>query len=123
MSVARALYSGGSLLLLDDVLSALDAHVQRQLVNNLVRDCDKNKKLVIFGEKEERWERLSFADCVFCVQPIIICNSANCLIKSLCWMKGAKCSEVKMLMLFSLFVFFSFHAGTFAELLNEKDKL
>jgi ABC-type dipeptide/oligopeptide/nickel transport system ATPase subunit len=50
VSVARALYCGGSLLILDDILAALDAHVQRKMMTNLESERKKMKKLIIFGE-------------------------------------------------------------------------
>jgi ATP-binding cassette subfamily C (CFTR/MRP) protein 1 len=49
VSVARALYSGAQVLILDDVLSALDALVQREFFTGLMNFCRANGKLVVFA--------------------------------------------------------------------------
>ncbi len=49
VSVARALYSDAQLLILDDVLSALDSHVQREFFMGLLSYVRERNKLVIFA--------------------------------------------------------------------------
>ncbi len=49
VSVARALYNDAQVLILDDVLSALDALVQREFFMGLLHFCRENGKLVVFA--------------------------------------------------------------------------
>ena len=47
ISIARALYSDSDIYLLDDPISALDAHVGRNIINNAICDYLKNKTRIL----------------------------------------------------------------------------
>lgn len=49
VSIARALYSDATFVILDDILAALDSHVQRVIMSNIVSDSKNRNKLVVFA--------------------------------------------------------------------------
>lgn len=54
--LVRSMYCDGSLLILDDVLAALDSHVQRKMMTHVKAECTKRNKLVLFGKAKEQIE-------------------------------------------------------------------
>ena len=51
LSLARACYSGGSILLLDDPLSAVDAPVARRIFQQCIRGYLKDKAVVLVSHQ------------------------------------------------------------------------
>ncbi|XP_071949501.1 ATP-binding cassette sub-family C member 5-like [Antedon mediterranea] len=62
VNLARALYSGGDIMLLDDPMSAVDAHVGKHIFNQCIRGLMKNKTVVLITHQ---LQYLQYCDEIF----------------------------------------------------------